>query len=88
MGLDDLGLLALACSFLSIAVLLMTDYTSLSSQTDNTLATMAGAVKQLQLHVQALTAPNADQATVDAHVARLKAGTDQLAAAIAAAQAT
>lgn len=87
MGLDDVGLLALACSFISIAVLLMTDYTALSSQTDTTLATMAAAVGQMQTHVQALTAPNADQATVDALAARLKAGTDQLAAAIAAAQA-
>jgi len=65
----------------------MTDYTSLSAQTDQTLQTMAHAVQQLQVHVTALSAPNNDQATVDALVARLKAGTDQLAAAIATAQA-
>lgn len=88
--MSDVGLLAAASGLICLALLyrdLMTDYTALSSQTDATLQIMAEAVKQLQAHVTALAAPNQDQATVDAHVARLKAGTDQLAAAIAAASA-
>lgn len=92
MGLDDVGLLALASALIAFAVLygnyMMTDYTALTSQADATLQTMAQAVAQMQVHVEALSAPNNDQATVDALVVRLKAGTDQLAAAIATARAT
>lgn len=91
MGLDDVGLLTIASALIALAVLygnLMTDYSALTSQTDATLQTMAQAVAQMQVHVEALTAPNNDQATVDALVGRLKAGTEQLAAAIATARAT
>lgn len=91
MGLDDFSLLTIASALIALAVLygnLMTDYSALTSQTDATLQTMAQAVAQMQVHVEALTAPNNDQATVDALVGRLKAGTDQLAAAIATARAT
>lgn len=89
MGLDDFSLLTLATFFIALAVLyrdLMTDYTALTSQTDTTLQTMAKAVAQLQVHVTALATPGTDQATVDGIVSRLKAGTDQLAAAITTAQ--
>jgi hypothetical protein len=65
----------------------MTDYTALSSIADASLQTMAKAVAQLQVHVTALAAPKNDQATVGAIVARLKTGTDQLEAAVTAAQA-
>ena len=85
---DDLGLFIAAVSLLSVAVLTreLMNYAPLNAQIDASLTVMAMAVKQLQDDFNALANPNNDQATVDAIIARLKAGTDQLANAIATVQ--
>jgi hypothetical protein len=90
--MDDVLLLALAVAFLAAHLIIWewhmaTDYAPLNAQVDASLQTMAKAVAQLKVHVDTLATPNNDAATVAAIVARLKAGTDQLDAAIAAAQA-
>jgi len=87
--MDDLGLLLLALSLISCSVLLrelMTNFVPLNEQVDATLKTMADAVAQLQVDFNALSNPSNDQTTVDAIIVRLKAGTDQLASAIATVQ--
>lgn len=62
------------------------DFTNLNNQIDNTIRVMAGAVAQLSTHVSALQTanPDVDVAALNDAIARLKAGTDQLAAAVAA----
>jgi hypothetical protein len=86
--MDDLSLLLLALSLISVSLLLrdLMNFAPLNEQVDASLKVMADAVAQLQSDFNALAVPNNDQATVDAIIARLKAGTDQLANAIATVQ--
>lgn len=85
--MDDTLLICFAVGLVALSVLLrelIMDYTQLNAQVDVTLQTMAAAVAQLQVHVTALAAGGNDAETVAAIISRLRAGTDQLAAAVAA----
>lgn len=62
---------------------------AVNAQVDATLSVMSQAVSQLEADVAALTAARqgTDEKALDDIMARLKAGTDTLAAAVAAARA-
>jgi hypothetical protein len=85
--LDDLTFFVLSALILWA---IMADFTPINAQLDATLATMSNAVAALKAHVDNLStlSGNNDATTIAAICQRLKAGTDQLDAAIAAARAS
>jgi len=93
--LDALSLLIVAAGLLSAGLLLfikdylMVDVTALNAQVDTSLKVMAEAVDTLRDNVQALKVAQVtgDAEGVAAATARLKTGTDTLAAAVEAARA-
>jgi hypothetical protein len=92
--LDDFSLLTLAVGAIVVAILFLKDYlmvdvAAVNAQVDATINVMAAAIEQLQADVAVITnaaGPSTAEA-VAASMARLKQGTDQLVAAVAAAKA-
>lgn len=81
------NLVLIAVGLLALAYLIketFVDFTPLNAQVDATLKTMADAVEQMRVGVAAIAAAPGDTEAVNGIVARLKAGTDTLAAAIEA----